>query len=65
MDQNVRASIEQMASLVYELPQKSKFRQNSSNVEMLVILVYDYDGVILTQYAPPRQTVDEQCYCIF
>jgi len=32
----------------YESPRKSKVCQNPSNVKVMVILVYDCDGVILT-----------------
>ena len=34
-------------------------------VKVMVILVYDCDGVILTHYVPLRQTVNAQYYCSF
>ncbi|KFM70806.1 Mariner Mos1 transposase, partial [Stegodyphus mimosarum] len=46
-------------------PRRSKFRQNPSNVKVMVILVYDCDGVILTHTVPPQQTVTAQYYCSF
>ncbi|PNF23534.1 hypothetical protein B7P43_G05594, partial [Cryptotermes secundus] len=36
-----------------------------SNVRVMVILVYDCDGVILTHNVPRQQTVNAQYYCSF
>ena len=47
----------------YGSPRKSKVRQNPSSVKVLVILVYDCDGVILTHTVPRQQTVNAQYYC--
>ena len=49
----------------YRSPRKSKVRQNPSNVKVMVILVYDCDGVILTHSVPRQQTVNAQYYCSF
>ena len=49
----------------YGSPQKSKVRQNPSNVKVMVILVYDCDGVILMHTVPRQQTVSVQYYCSF
>ncbi|PNF32359.1 hypothetical protein B7P43_G10097 [Cryptotermes secundus] len=49
----------------YRLPRKSKVCQNPSNVKVMVILVYDCDGVILTLTIPRQQTVSVQYYCSF
>ena len=46
----------------YGSPQKSKVRHNPRNVKVMVILVYDCDGVILTHTAPRQQTVNAQYY---
>ena len=46
-------------------PRTSKVRQNPSNVKVVVILVYDCDGVILTYTVPRLQTVNAQYYCSF
>ncbi|PNF14967.1 hypothetical protein B7P43_G01544 [Cryptotermes secundus] len=47
----------------YGSPQKSKVRQNPSNVKVMMMLVYDCDGVILTHTVPRQQTVTAQHYC--
>ena len=49
----------------YGSPRKSKVHQNPSNVKIMVILVYDCDGVILTHTVPRQQTVSAQYYCSF
>ena len=49
----------------YGSPRKSKVRQNPSNVKVMVILVYDCDGVILRHTVPRQQTVNAQFYCSF
>ncbi|GBN68749.1 hypothetical protein AVEN_148777-1 [Araneus ventricosus] len=47
----------------YGSPRRPQVRQNPSNVKIMVILVYDYDGVILTHTVPTQQTVNAQYYC--
>jgi hypothetical protein len=49
----------------YGSPQKSEVRQNPSNVKVMVILMYDYDGVVLKHTIPQQQTVNAQYYCSF
>jgi len=49
----------------YRSPRKSKARQNPSNVKVMMIVVYDCDGVILTHTVPLQQTVSAQYYCSF
>jgi len=49
----------------YGSPRKSKVCQNPNNVKVMVILVYDCDGVILTHTIPRQQTVNAQYYCSF
>jgi hypothetical protein len=49
----------------YESPRKSKFCQNPSNVTVMVILVYDCDGVIITHTVPQWQTVSAQYLCSY
>ena len=49
----------------YGSPQKSKVCQNPSNVKVMVILMYDCDGVILTHTFPWQQTVNAQYYHSF
>ena len=49
----------------YGSPRSSTVRQNPTKVKVMVILVYDCDGVILTHTVPPRQTVNAQYYCNF
>ncbi|GFV09928.1 hypothetical protein TNCV_2318581 [Trichonephila clavipes] len=46
--------IKRMASLRVS----PKFRQNPSNVKVMVILVYDCNGVILKHTVPPKQTIN-------
>ena len=46
-------------------PRKSKVRKNPSNVKVMVILVYDCDGVILTHTVPRQQTINAQYCCSF
>ena len=48
----------------YGSPRKSKV-QNPSNVKVMVILVHDFDGVILMHTVPQQQTVNAQYYCSF
>jgi hypothetical protein len=45
-----------------EPTQKSKVCQNPSDVKVMVILIYDCDGVILTHTVPGQQTVNAQYY---
>ncbi|KAG8232167.1 hypothetical protein J437_LFUL012239 [Ladona fulva] len=47
----------------YGSPRKSKVHQSPTGVKVMVIFVYNCDGVILTHYVPPRQTVNAQYYC--
>ncbi|KAG8238244.1 hypothetical protein J437_LFUL018307 [Ladona fulva] len=49
----------------YGSPRKTKVGQSPTRVKVMVILVYNCDGVILKHYVPPRQTVNAQYYCSF
>lgn len=49
----------------YGLSRSFKFRQNPSNMKIMVILLYEFDGVIITHTVLPQQTVNAQCYYLF
>ncbi|KFM60570.1 Mariner Mos1 transposase, partial [Stegodyphus mimosarum] len=46
-------------------PCRQKFRQEPSRVKLTLIVVYDWDGVILTHAVPEGQTVNADYYCRF
>lgn len=46
-------------------PRKTTVRQTATNVKTMLILAYDWDGVILKHVVPPRQTIDAAYYCSF
>ena len=41
-------------------PRRQKFRQNLPPVKLMVILVYDVQGVILCHFVPHGETVNAQ-----
>ena len=49
----------------YMSPRKTKIYHTSTNVKVMVIHVYDCDGVILTHTEPQRQIVDAQYFYNF
>ncbi|XP_035212257.1 histone-lysine N-methyltransferase SETMAR-like [Stegodyphus dumicola] len=46
-------------------PRPQKFRQEPSRVKVMLIMAYDWDGVILTHAAPEEQTVNADYYSRF
>ncbi|XP_055939356.1 uncharacterized protein LOC129968990 [Argiope bruennichi] len=46
----------------YGSPRSSKFLQSPRNVKVMLILVYDWDDVILMHTVPPQQAVNAQYY---
>ena len=46
-------------------PRRQKFRQNPSPVRLMVILVYDVQGVILCHFVPHGETVNAQYYAAY
>ncbi|XP_035229771.1 histone-lysine N-methyltransferase SETMAR-like [Stegodyphus dumicola] len=46
-------------------PRPQKFRQEPSRVKVMLIMAYDWEGVILTHAAPEVQTVNADYYCRF
>ena len=49
----------------YGSPRKQTVRQTPTNVKAMLILAYDWDGVIIRHTVPPRQPVNAQYYCSF
>ena len=46
-------------------PRRQKFRQNPSPVKIIVILVYDVQGVILCHFVPHCEIVNAQYYAAY
>ena len=49
----------------YGSPQKVIVRHTATNVETMLIIAYDWDGVIIKHTVPRRRTVTAEYYCTF